>query len=91
MPAKKSSHFYSVIILSYRSHELSDAVKRQKISAFDAAAYDVTNVYFGYDKRALYAKFFQAVERAQKSPLAFCVYVWRDTEIIVRVTIEHDS
>ena len=66
-------------------------MKRKKIYASDPALYDVTNMYFGYDKRALYAKFFQAVERAQKLPLAFCIYVWRDTEIIVRVTIEHDS
>jgi len=45
MPAKKSSHFYSVIILSYRSQELLDDVKRRKIYASDAAPYDVTHVY----------------------------------------------
>lgn len=89
MPVRRSSHYYSVVVLLYGSEEIRDRVTAGESSLLrQAESYVSKSYYFGDDRNRMQRTFARAVEWAMGEPLAFAVYAWRDDAILMRVRIE---
>ncbi len=90
MPRKRQTwHWYGVYVISYADEAIRIRVERGEEVITQPTQITAQSFYMGSSRAQAERNFSRAALSAMNNPLAFAVVMEQDSQVIIRVRIEH--